>query len=190
MQSENGIEERKTVKLYTSRDRCPICGEEKLQTDVYVYEVPYFGKILISTSICEGCGYTNKNVSTAEELQPKKIVLEVSEEQKLRYLVVKSSRAALKIREKGLQFIPTAYTPGLITTVEGLVYLFEEPINVACKNVEKNGCNELKEWLRKVANGEERFTLVLCDFDGGSKVIGEGVIEKEIDEECIELTRS
>lgn len=189
LSGDDGKESGYPIMLYSGKEKCPVCGEEELQVNIYLYEVPYFGKVLFYVGLCGKCGYSARNVSLAEEQQPKKIIVNVNGERELRYLALKSSRAALKIRERNLEFIPTLYTPGLITTVEGLVSMFEEPIDIACKGVEDHNCRELKEWLKRAIEGNERFTIVLCDFDGGSKIIGEGVVETEIDEECRSLTR-
>ncbi|MEM1873796.1 MAG: ZPR1 zinc finger domain-containing protein [Acidilobaceae archaeon] len=182
------METEEPVKLYSSREKCPVCGQEKLEVDVYTYSVPHFGRVLILVAICGNCGFSNRNVMLAEEQKPKKILVEVSGEEELRYMVVKSSKAGIKIREKNLQFTPTIYTPGLITTIEGLVYMFEEPVDIACREASGEECRELKEWLSRAVEGRERFTIVLCDFDGGSKIVGDSVVERELDEECRDVT--
>ncbi|HDH44965.1 MAG TPA: hypothetical protein ENG66_06220, partial [Thermococcus sp.] len=51
---------------------CPICGgKNTLKAINHIHEIPYFGKVMESTIICEKCGYRNADVMILEEKEPK-----------------------------------------------------------------------------------------------------------------------
>ena len=166
---------------------CPVCGRRTLKTATYVYKVPYFGMLLITTGQCSSCGYKFRDVKIAEAGPPKKIVVRVEGERELRYLLVKSAFAIVYIPERGYEIVPGPASTGFITTVEGILHRIKEALSVACRD--KPGdpkCREHEEWLDRAIEGREKFTLVICDFEGASKVAGkENVEEKHLDEECL-----
>lgn len=164
------------------RLRCPYCGEESLDVADYLYDIPYFDKVLISVAICSSCGYKHRDVATLESGEATKLRLRVSGEKELRYLVIKSASASLKIVEAGLEYIPGPYSQGYITTVEGLLYEFHEAASALCKQ-QGTGCEELM-WIERAIEGKERFTLIICDGSGRSSIHGEGVEKGAVDAEC------
>jgi zinc finger protein len=179
---------REPILLAEENAVCPACGKPTLTIREYLYEVPYFGKIVLGEGRCSNCGYKYSDVRVAEVSEPKKIIVRVSGERELRYLLVKSATAAVLIKEKGFEMIPGPASVGFISTVEGILHRFLEAVSVICASEpESSACGENKEWLERAIEGEEEFTLVICDYEGTSKVIGENVIETSIDEECMKL---
>ncbi len=177
---------KEPVLLYEGVINCPVCGKNTLKLREYLYEVPYFGRILLSSGVCSNCGYRYRDVRLAEVTRPKKIVVRVEGERQLRYLLVKSAYAYLAIPEKGYEMIPGPASTGFISTVEGVLHRFMEALEVACSDRWDESCREHKEWLERAIEGLERFTLVICDYEGASKVVGEDVLETEIDKECLD----
>lgn len=178
---------KEPILLYEGTVSCPVCGKRTLKLREYLYEVPYFGRIIISTGKCSNCNYTYRDVRLAETTKPKKIVVPVEGERSLRWLLVKSAYAYLSIPEVGYEMIPGPASHGLISTVEGVLHRFMEALEVACKdrwNVDKS-CRDNKKWLEEAINGRRRFTLVICDYEGASKVVGDKVIETQLDQECL-----
>jgi C4-type Zn-finger protein len=53
--------------------------------------------------------------------------------------------------------------------------------------VQTQQCRDVLSWIERAINGEVEFTMVVCDFDGLSKIVGEDVIEGELDETCKSL---
>ncbi len=166
---------------------CPYCSRYTFKVEEYVYEVPIFGRILLSVGSCSECGFKRRDVGVLEEKGPKKLVLRVRGERELRYLMVKSARAAILIPDVGLEYTPTMYSYGYITTVEGILYEFQQAALVACGSVQTQQCRDVLSWIERAINGEVEFTMVVCDFDGLSKIVGEDVIEGELDETCKSL---
>jgi len=185
---EMSLEEPRLI--FEEKTRCPMCGSLSLVIREYVYKVPYFGEIVISEGHCERCGYKYRDVRVLNTSDPKKIVVRVSGEKELRYLLIKSSTSAVLIEERGYEMIPGPASTGFITTVEGILYRFLDATETACRGRESEpGCKENLEWLRRAIDGLERFTLIICDFDGTSAVKGENVEILELDEECERLRK-
>ncbi len=177
---------REPILLYKDVLTCPVCGKKSLEVISYLYTVDYFGRILIVRGICTNCGYKFRDVKLAEPTRPKKIIVYVQGEKQLRYLLVKSAYAYLAILEKGYEMIPGPASTGFITTVEGVLQRFQEALSIACRDSNNEQCREEKEWLKRAIDGLEEFTLVICDYEGASRVIGKNVEEKPLDDYCIE----
>ena len=169
--------------------RCPVCGAKALEVEEYIYKVPHFGVIILTSGTCRNCGFKYRDVRTAEAGRPKKIVVRVEGEEELRYLVVKSAMAAVKVREQGYEVKPGPASTGFISTVEGLLMRIEEALEIACKDptADREACRRHREWLAKAREGKAPFTLVICDPEGASKVAGEKAVEEGFDEECRSL---
>jgi len=181
---EGGKVERGVSKVSEYTIECPYCGSPNFRVEEYVYEVPVFGKILLSVGSCSACEFKRRDVGVLEERGPKKLVLRVKGERELRYLLVKSARSAVLIPEVALEYTPTLYSYGYITTVEGILYEFQQAALTACSGEQSQKCGDILSWLEKAINGEIEFTIVICDYDGLSKIMGEDVVEVELDDEC------
>ena len=181
-------EAKEPILLYEGVITCPVCGKRTLSLREYLYEVPYFGRLLLSSGKCSNCGYVYKDIRLAEATKPKKIIVRVNGDRELRYLLVKSAYAYLSIPEKGYEMIPGPASHGFISTVEGVLHRFMEALEVACKNKWEadEGCKANRDWLRRAIDGKEKFTLVICDYEGASKVIGDNVTELPLDQECLD----
>ncbi|MCE4608987.1 MAG: ZPR1 zinc finger domain-containing protein [Desulfurococcales archaeon] len=188
MDDENKIEEvelREPILLYSDVIVCPVCGEKSLEVSSYLYSVDYFDRILMTRGICTNCGYKFRDVKLAEPTRPKKIIVHVQGEKQLRYLLVKSAYSYLAILEKGYEMIPGPASTGFITTVEGVLHRFQEALSIACSDTDNEQCRQEKKWLKRAIDGLEKFTLVICDYEGASKVVGDDVEEEPLDDYCI-----
>ena len=178
------------VKLFeTDRAVCPACGKPDMWVEEYVYKVPIFDYIILTVGRCRSCGYTFRDVKLAEQTEPKKIVVSVEGENQLRYLVARSPQSAVVIPEVGLEMVPARASVGFITTVEGLLWRFHEVAVPACKHVQGDEeryrkCMEAVKWIERAIEGKEKFTLIICDYDGKSRIVGENVGVEELDEDC------
>ncbi|MCE4627941.1 MAG: ZPR1 zinc finger domain-containing protein [Desulfurococcales archaeon] len=169
---------------------CPVCGKRTFRVRSFLYEASYFGKLLITTGECSSCGYKFRDVRLAEASEPKRIAVSVEGERQLRYLLVKSAASAVLIPERGYEMIPGPASMGFITTVEGILHRFREILEVACKggDADEELCESERRWIERAIDGKERFTLVICDYEGGSAVKGEPeyVREGPLDKVCLE----
>ena len=181
---------RRPVHLYTVMSKCPSCGLYTLSVSEYMYSVPYFGGIVLSVGTCTNCGYRYRDVRLAEATEPKKIIVKVEGEGELRYLLIKSAMATLYIPEKGYEMHPGPASTGFITTAEGGLHRFLEVLEILCREKsDDEPCRENREWLRSAIEGKQKFTLIICDSEGTSKVVGDKVEVRELDEECRRKTQ-
>jgi len=106
-------------------------------------------------------------------------------------MVLKPAYAAVIIPEQDLEMLPGPASQGFISTVEGVLYRFEEAVKIACSKVEsseqRKKCEELESWIRRAIDGLERFTLIICDYEGAGKVLGENVVEETLSGRCLEI---
>lgn len=170
---------------------CPACSLKSMEVEEYLYEVPYFNTIIISVGKCSSCGYKFRDVRVAEVSKPRKILIRVTGERELRMLVAKSPISSVLIKELGASMIPGPASIGFITTVEGLVDRFVEVASHACSDADiasKSECEEVLKRLKDIKDGKFKATIVICDYDGLTRIAGEGYInEVELDRECEEL---
>ncbi len=161
--------------------KCLNCGENTFKVMIYVYEVPFFGNVLIETGVCSKCGFRKTDVSLAEVSKPKRIILRVESERELNALVLKSSTALVRIPELGIEVAPGPAAPGYITTVEGILHRVLEHIPAECFD-EKSQCYSKVMEIKEAIEGRKRFTLIIEDPYGRSGIRGKGVevIEEEI----------
>ena len=177
------------VKLFEADGvECPACRTRAMRVEEYVYQVPVFGPIILTVGKCRSCGYSFRDVKLAEQTDPKKIVVRVEGEEELRYMVARSPLSAVIIPEAGLEMIPAAASIGFITTIEGLLWRFHEVAMPLCDQIDdeekRKRCLESLTWIERAIEGKERFTVIICDYDGKSKVVGDKVEERGIDEFC------
>lgn len=156
-------------KVFSSEGRCPVCDSEGLEISDYVYEVPYFGKIMIEVWKCSSCGYKKSDVSTLEHRGEVKIVFSVKEPRDLNALVVKSSTANIEIPELGVEIFSGPAAQGYITTIEGLLERVLDNTPSECFE-ENSHCSEFVEKVKRAMNGEISFTVVLTDPYGKSAI--------------------
>lgn len=159
----------KLVKVFSSEGRCPACSSEKLEVSVYVYEVPYFDKIMLEVWKCDACGYKKSDVSTLEYGGEVRVVFPVKELKDLNALVIKSSTASIEIPELGIEILPGPAAQGYITTIEGLLEKVLENTPSECFQ-EDSQCSELVKKIKKAMNGEISFTVILTDPHGKSAI--------------------
>ena len=169
--------------LYTLKLTCPACNKSTLSLTEYAYEVAHFKEISIVVAKCDACGYTYRTTYMLETGKPKKIRVRVDSQEKLNYLVFKSPQSAIYIPGKGLEELPGPLGQAYITTIEGVLNRFLEASKVACGE-DSDECKRVISWLERASSGLESFDFIICDADGGSKVIGEDVKIEEFDEEC------
>lgn len=177
---------REPILLARETIVCPVCGRKSLELSEYLYEVPHFGLLILSSGTCKSCGFKYRDVRVAETTKPKQIIVRVLGEEQLRYMLVKSALTGVLIPEQGYEIIPGPASTGFISTVEGILHRIMEALEVACRDSpdKKEECEKHRRWLEEAIEGKKQFTLILCDFEGASKVLGEYVEEKDIGNEC------
>jgi len=162
-------ESSKLSKLMEEVVKCPVCGEESLKISIYKYRIPYIGDVLIESAKCGSCGYRWSDVEPVRHDSPRRIVVQVRNNNGLNTLIVKSSRATILIPELGIEIYPGPAAPGYITTIEGILYRVLDHIPQECMTSGQK-CHEKVELIKKAINGLIPFTLIIEDPSGRSLV--------------------
>ncbi|MCA6214003.1 MAG: zinc finger protein [Thermococcaceae archaeon] len=172
---------------------CPICGgKNTLKALNHIHEIPYFGKVMESTIICEKCGYRNADVMVLEEKEPKLYTVKVEEEKDLFTRVVRSKSGTIELEEIGVKIEPGPASQGFVTNVEGVLERTRETLLMArdFKNQENDEesvkkIDELLAYIEDVKEGKKPLTVKIMDPFGNSALIGEKVKSRLLTKEEI-----
>jgi len=170
---------------------CPICGgKNTLKALNYLHEIPYFGKVMESTIICEKCGYRNADVMLLEEKEPKLYTVKVEEEKDLFTRVVRSKSGTIELEEIGIKIEPGPASQGFVTNIEGVLERARETLLMA-KNFKKEEneeesikkIEEILNYIEGVKEGKKPLTVRIMDPFGNSALIGEKVKSRVLTKE-------
>ena len=172
---------------------CPICGGKgTLKALQHIHEIPYFGKVMESTIICERCGYRNADVMILEDRPPKLYTVKVEEEKDLFTRVVRSKSGTIELEEMGVKIEPGPAAEGFITNVEGVLERVRETLLMAREFKRQEGdeeavnkADELLQYIEDVKEGKKPLTVRIADPLGNSALIGEKVKSRLLTEEEI-----
>ena len=172
---------------------CPICGGKgTLKALQFIHEIPYFGKVMESTIICEKCGYRNADVMVLEEKEPRLYTLRVEEEKDLFTRVVRSKSGTVELEEVGVTVEPGPAAQGFITNVEGLIERVVDALITTRNFKSQDGdeeavkkVDELLKYLEEVRDGKKPLTVRIMDPFGHSALIGEKVKSRLLSKEEI-----
>ncbi|ASJ02183.1 hypothetical protein A3L09_02320 [Thermococcus profundus] len=173
---------------------CPICGGKgTLKAIQYVHEIPYFGKVMESTIICEKCGYRNADVMILEDRPPKLYTVKVEEEKDLFTRMVRSKSGTIELDEIGVKIEPGPAAEGFITNVEGVLERVRETLLMAKEFKRQEGdeeavkrADEILEYIKEVKEGKKPLTVRIMDPLGNSALVGEKVKSRLLTQEEID----
>lgn len=153
--------------------KCPRCGSIVIARD-YIYDIPYYDRVLITIIECGNCGYRYRDVVVLKESYPKRIIYRVEEPGDENALVLKSSICKIEIPELGLTLESGIYSQGYITTVEGLIHDFIDVLRDLCNRgeVSVGKCIETRLTLEKAINMEIKYTVIIHDYLGTCDIVG------------------
>ncbi|HIQ39411.1 MAG TPA: ZPR1 zinc finger domain-containing protein [Methanothermococcus okinawensis] len=170
---------------------CPICGgKNTFKIFSNQLDIPYFGKVMETTMICDRCKYRKSDIIPLEVKEPKRYILRVSGEEDLNKRVVRSSTGYIKIPEWGFEVRPGPASEGYISNVEGVLNRLEDSLKMLLKWVdgeEKRKGEEILKRIEDVKKGKENITLIIEDPLGHSAIIGDSVKEERLSEEEIKM---
>ncbi|GAB6136166.1 ZPR1 zinc finger domain-containing protein [Thermococcus prieurii] len=173
---------------------CPICGGKgTLKAIQHIHEIPYFGKVMESTIICEKCGYRNADVMILEDRPPKLYTVKVENEKDLFTRVVRSKSGTIELEEIGVKIEPGPASEGFITNVEGVLERVRETLLMAREFRKQEGdeeavkkADEILQYIEDVKEGKKPLTVRIADPLGNSALIGEKVRSRLLTEEEIQ----
>jgi len=192
--SEESLSKYAPKKLAEQDIVCPSCGKPT-KVEMYSYEAPIEGTLLLIVINCKHCGYRYREATPMNIRESGiKIVIPIDGEDSLRVLLYRSPKAHIKIPELGIDIIPGPANLGEITTVEGLLTHIAENLFPLCDSMDDPPrCYEVVAKLMNLANGLERGTLVILDPSGLSTVLRSNikvVVSELSDEDRKELEKS
>lgn len=163
--------------------KCPICGNKSMTVKVFLYDMPFFGKVVLESGKCSKCGFRWSDVGLLETTKPKRIIVRVKKPKDLNTLIVKAAPATVRIPELGIEIFPGPAALGYITTVEGVLQRVIDHAPSGCLD-KSNPCYEKIKAIKEAMDGNISFTLIIEDPSGRSAVKGEGteVIEEELED--------
>jgi len=140
---------------------CPICGgKNTLKAIQHIHEIPYFGKVMESTIICEKCGYRNADVMILEDRPPKLYTVKVENEKDLFTRVVRSKSGTIELEEIGVKIEPGPAAEGFITNIEGVLERVRETLLMAREFRRQEGdeeavkkADEILQYIEDVKEG-------------------------------------
>ncbi|ASJ00067.1 ZPR1 zinc finger domain-containing protein [Thermococcus gorgonarius] len=172
---------------------CPVCGGKgTLKAIQHIHEIPYFGKVMESTIICEKCGYRNADVMILEDRPPKLYTVRVENDRDLFTRVVRSKSGTIELDEIGVKIEPGPAAEGFITNVEGVLERVRETLLMAREFRLQEGdeeavkkADEILEYIQDVKDGKKPLTVKVMDPLGNSALIGEKVKSRLLTEDEI-----
>ena len=160
---------------------CPGCTKPA-QMLIQMVNIPHFKQVIVSTTLCDVCGYKENDVKTGGEVPKygKRIWLKVKDAKDLGRDILKSETCTLKIPECRVEVTPGTMG-GKFTTVEGLVTQIHDDLKRSIFDVGEDDVStdsmpsdRKQEWgtffslLGKAIRGEIQYTILMEDPLGNS----------------------
>ncbi len=150
---------------------CPSCLKKTLVITEFIYEIPFFGRVLITTGKCPGCNYKFSDILSLEEHEPTRFTVKVSEVEDLNALVIRSKTASIRIPELGIEISPGPAAQPYITTIEGVLYKTLDVAESYCEDKDSPEYKRAVDNIRRAIRGELEFTFILEDPCGNSGIV-------------------
>jgi len=153
---------------------CPNCERKSLEFRELETDVPFFGKVLITTYVCSSCGYRHSDIICLEDHGPSRHEVRVSKPEDLRIMVARSNTASVEIPELELRLDPAGHSQAFVTNVEGVLMRFEEALDkleALEENTEKVETDKIRKTIRLAEEGKFPFTLIIEDPQGNSTIV-------------------
>ncbi len=154
---------------------CPNCGGE-LRTLVTTYDVPFFGRVLITSISCE-CGFRHADSVVVDTKEPTRYTIKINKHN-LFTKVIRSTSGTIRIPEIGVSIEPGPASQAFITNLEGVLDRVEGIVRTAMRwnaNDERKvkKCQWILERIRNTIEGDDELTLILEDPFGNSLIISD-----------------
>lgn len=159
--------------MYTLETPCPGCSKAA-SMNLQAVNIPHFKEVVISSMICEHCGYRTNDVKTGGEVPElgKRTTLHVKDPQDLRRDLLKSESCSMRIPECSVE-IAAGTMGGRFTTVEGLLTQMRDDLKRDIFHTDNPGDsmpNDKRDhWqaffsqLDKAITGQTPFTVIISD---------------------------
>jgi len=164
---------------------CPSCGRE-LKTIVTTYDVPFFGKVLLTSISCE-CGFRHADSVVVGIKEPTRYKIKINKNN-LFTKVIRSTSGTIRIPDVGITVEPGPASQAFITNLEGVLDRIEGIVRTAMRwnagDEEKvKRCQWILNRIRDTIEGEGELTLILEDPYGNSLIISDEAFKETISKE-------
>jgi len=164
---------------------CPSCGRE-LKAIISTYDVPFFGKVLLTSISCE-CGFKHADSVVIGEKDPVRYIIKINREN-LFTKVIRSTSGTIRIPEIGVAIEPGPASQAFITNLEGVLDRVESVVRTAMRwnsdDEEKvRRCEWILERIRNTIEGDEELTLILEDPFGNSLIVSDDAFKEIMSQE-------
>ena len=85
---------------------CPICDHLPFKYNTKILHIPYFEEIVLTTLLCENCGYKYSDVLITSQDKPMEHKFIISNLDDLNVRVIRSSSGLIEIPELGVKIEP------------------------------------------------------------------------------------
>ncbi len=156
---------------------CPSCGQGFLEFKDSEYLAPYFGRLLLSLTICSRCGFRQSQVTLLEDHEPSIYSVTVSSVDDLSIRIIRSDTASIKIPELNVEINPGLVADATISNVEAILLDIRDRAeflrDTLDTNEEHHNAENFLEQLKLALEGKKPFTVVIADPRGNSKIISD-----------------
>ena len=164
---------------------CPSCGKN-LKILTTTYKVPFFGKILLTSAICE-CGFKHADSIVLSIKEPTRYLIKINRKN-LYTKIIRSTSGTIRIPEIGVSIEPGPASQAFITNVESILNRFEKIVTTAMRwNANDEGkvkrCKWILEKIKNTLEGDEELTLILEDPFGNSIILSDEAFKENMSKE-------
>jgi len=164
---------------------CPSCGRE-LKTVITTYDVPFFGKVLLTSISCE-CGFKHADSVVVDTKEPTRYKIKINRHN-LYTKVIRSTSGTIRIPEIGMSVEPGPASQAFVTNLEGVLDRIEGIVRMAMRwNAEDEKkvkrCEWILERIRNTIEGDEELTLILEDPFGNSMIVSDDAFREIMSKE-------
>ncbi|EXJ94114.1 zinc finger protein [Capronia coronata CBS 617.96] len=159
--------------VYEIESLCMNCRDEGV-TRILPIKIPYFKDILLESFSCEHCGWENKTVKSAGEIQPTgtKYSFRLDKSEDFQRQIVRSDTGVFRIEDIDLEMPPG---PGQLTNLEGMITKiktdleYDQPERKQTNPDLYNALDAVIQKVDKMLQGEAfPFTVSVDDPSGNS----------------------
>ncbi|EXJ92368.1 zinc finger protein [Capronia epimyces CBS 606.96] len=163
------------VGVYEIQSLCMNCRDQGV-TRILPIKIPYFKDVLLESFSCEHCGWENKTVKSAGQIQEKgsRYTFRLDKPQDLQRQIVRSDTGVFRIEDLDLEMPPG---PGQLTNLEGIIIKIKTDLEYDQPERKKttpdvyNALEAIIQRLGKMLQGEAfPFTVSVDDPSGNSFV--------------------
>ncbi len=173
---------------------CPSCGR-KTELTIVEHEIPYFGRILLTSINCE-CGFKHNDCIVLGVKEPTRYRMKVRGDN-LFTKVVRSTSGTVRIPELGVAIEPGPASQAFITNLEGVLDRVRDVVLMAMRWRSEEGdekaverCEEILKKINDVVEGKGELTLVLEDPFGNSLIASQEAEKERIPKEDLKKLKT